>query len=102
MASKLDGEISAAMDTGKNAVSILKWNIVANAPQWLVKPITTILVDERTPAFLFGMAFEAAGIAIQYSIGYPAYPILDALTAIVIMGLIIWYQRRKRVQQPSN
>jgi len=101
MPSKFDDEISSAMDAGRNAVSTMKYSIVANAPDWIVKPITSVIVDERTPAFLFGMGFEAAGIAIQNVIGYPTYPILDALTAIVLMGIILWYQRRKRVQQTS-
>ena len=94
MASKFDDEISAAMNTGKNAVSSLKYSITANAPDSIVKPISAILIDDRTPIFLFGMGCEAAGIAIQYAIGFPAYPILDAITVITLMGIIIWYRRR--------
>jgi len=97
MPSKLDEDISSAMDTGKNAMSTLKYSIKANAPDWVSKSISGILLDDRTPIFLLGMGFEAAGIAIQYAVGFPAYPILDAITAIVLMGILIWYQRRKRV-----
>lgn len=96
MPSKFDEEIASAMDTGKNAITNLKYNIKANAPDWVVKPITGILVDERTPAFLLGMGFEAAGIAIQQALNIPVYPILDGIVAMIMIALLMWYQRRKR------
>lgn len=96
--SKWDEDIASAKDTGRNAVLNLKYSIMANAPDWVVKPITSILVDERTPAFLLGMGFEAAGIAIQQALNIPVYPILDGIVAMIMVGIIIWYQRRKRVQ----
>ena len=97
MPSKFDEEIAAARDTGRNAILNLKYSIQANAPEWIVKPISAVLIDDRTPVFLLGMGFEALGIAIQNAIGFPAYPIIDAITALVLFGLLFWYQRRNHV-----
>jgi hypothetical protein len=95
MPSKFDEEMASAYQSGKDAVSSLSFNIKASAPTWLTKLINSIIYDDRTPAFLLGMGVEAAGIAIQYAIGFPAYPIIDAVTVIVLLGIIVWLQRRK-------
>ena len=95
MPSKLDEELASAHQTAKDAVSSLSFNIQANAPTRLVKFVNTIVTDDRTPAFLLGMGVEAAGIAIQYAIGFPAYPILDAVTVVVLIGILYWWNRRK-------
>ena len=92
----LGEELVLARETARNALSFLSFSITANAPTWVVKLIREVLVDERVPAFMLGMGIEAAGIAIQQALGIPVYPIIDALVAVVIIGLLVWYQRRKK------
>ena len=100
--SKWDEDIGSAKDTARNAVINLKYSITANAPDWIVKPIQGLIMDDRMPIFLLGLGIEAAGIAIQQALGIPIYPILDAIVAIALMGIFIWYQRRNHVQQTSH
>jgi hypothetical protein len=94
MPSKLDEEIAAARDFGGNAVASLKFNITANAPTWVTKPVGIILTDDRTPAFLLGMGIEAAGIAIQSALGFPVYPLIDGIIACVLVLILVWYQKK--------
>lgn len=96
--SKWDEDMASAQDAAKNAILNLKYSIKANAPEWIVKPISGLIADTRMPIFLLGLGVEAAGIAIQQALEIPIYPILDALVAIVLMGILIWYQRRNHVQ----
>lgn len=58
-----------------------------------------IVRDNRTPIFLLGMGFEAAGLTIQSALGYPMVPVIDAILTFVLAGVIIWYVKREaRVQ----
>ena len=99
----LGEELVLAKESARNALSFLYFNIKASAPRWVVEPVSAILTDNRTPAFMLGMGIEAAGIAIQQALGIPVYPIIDALVAVVIIGLLVWYQRRKKgVQQVTQ
>jgi len=85
--SKWDEDIGSAKDTARNAVINLKYSITANAPDWIVKPIQGLIMDDRMPIFLLGLGIEAAGIAIQQALGIPIYPILDAIVAIALIGI---------------
>lgn len=92
----LGEELADAKESARNALSFLSFNITANAPKWITEPIGAVLLDDRTPAFMLGMGIEAAGIAIQMALGIPIYPIVDALVAMTIIGILVWYQRRKK------
>jgi len=64
--------------------------------------ISDIVHDNRTIPFMLGMGIEAAGLAIQYALGYPTSPVLDVVTIGVIVIVIAYFQRKKRVQQITN
>jgi hypothetical protein len=61
--------------------------------------IRNIFYDERTVAFLLGMGIEAAGLAIQFELGMPAYPILDAAVVFVLIAILWYFQRKKNAEQ---
>ena len=58
------------------------------------KIIHAVLFDDRTIPFLLGMGIEALGLAIQFALGLPAYPILDAIVVGVFV-LALYYFKRK-------
>jgi hypothetical protein len=90
----LGEEIAATSTWLKNAGSTLLIDIKMNEPKWLTVPLGKILLDTRTNAFLLGMGIEAAGLAIQMVLGIPIYPVVDVITVVVLIGILVWYQRR--------
>jgi hypothetical protein len=57
--------------------------------------LMNIIKDNRTPIFLLGMGFEAAGLTIQSALGYPMIPVADAIITFAMAAGIIWYVRRE-------
>jgi hypothetical protein len=57
-----------------------------------------IIKDKRTPIFLLGMGFEAAGLTVQSALGYPVVPVIDAIITFLMAGIIIWYVRKEERQ----
>lgn len=63
-------------------------------PIWLTSRIHNIMMDERTPWFILGMALESFGMAAQLLLGMAVYPILDGVVAIALAALVFWYMSR--------
>lgn len=100
---KLDEEIASFIYTVKNAGTFLRYSVHARAPPMLTKPIDAVMNDDRTQILFLGICLESAGIAIQMALGFPVYPILDAITAFIVVLVVVWYQRRKRnVEKPTD
>jgi|WetSurMetagenome_2_1015567.scaffolds.fasta_scaffold01641_4 hypothetical protein len=60
--------------------------------------ISSVFTDERTIPFLLGMGIEALGLAIQFALGLPAYPILDAIVVGILVAGLYYFQRKRNVQ----
>jgi hypothetical protein len=59
--------------------------------------IGNALHDTRTIPFLLGMGIEAAGLAIQFALGLPAYPALDAIVVGLFILALYFFQRKQNV-----
>jgi hypothetical protein len=68
--------------------------MVSNMHPFLIYLID-LIKDKRTPIFLLGMGFEAAGLTIQSALGYPMVPAIDAIITFIMAAGIIWYVRKE-------
>jgi hypothetical protein len=69
------------------------WNLRSKLglPRWL----SNTCKDERSYAFVFGMAIEAAGLAVQNVFGVQTYPILDMFTGAAFALILYWYSTKR-------
>jgi len=67
------------------------------APIGLTTLFSKVVRSEALAWFFIGMAFEAAGLTMQYMLAGVSYPILDAVVGFGIGGVMILWQRKQNV-----
>lgn len=65
-------------------------------PPFLIAIIDSALVSEPLKWFLAGMSLEALGLGLQVWFKMDCYPLLDALFAGLIAGLLFYKQRKPK------
>lgn len=68
-------------------------------PPFLISLIDSALASEPLAWFMAGMSLEALGLGLQVWFKIDCYPLLDALFAGLISGLLLYNQRKQKAKK---
>jgi len=97
MTTKLEDEMNSVKKGFRGGVDRFILDLDNPFSASIMRFASRILKSVPLTWFMAGMAIEAIGLAIQFGVGMPTYPILDFAVAGVIAVVLYLYQKRTSI-----